>query len=656
MDVIKGRVGRGSPMGATLDADGTGFRTWAPSASAVAVVIGAGLDAAVQAPGWMPGAGEAMEPLGDGSWGGFSPGIGDGDRYLFFVQGPGGAGWKRDPCARELTSAPAYPLSHGLVRDPASYPWRDAGWHAPAFSDLVIYQLHVGTWWARDAAGADVRATRGGTFLDVVTKLDHLVALGITAIQLLPIQEFETPHSLGYNGTDLFSPEIPYCATPAEVAWRLPAINAALAALGQPPLTAALLEPGVNQLKCLVDLCHLNGIGVVFDQVYNHAFGHDDRGDFDARSLWFYDRQAGKDPNLSLYFTDHVWIGPVFAYWQDWVSQFLIDNAGVFLAEYHADGFRYDEMSAVFNNGGESFARNLAQTIRFARPAAIQIAEYWNGDRARAVLPPPAGLGFDAALADGLRDGLRDLLTQASGGLSVALDLSRVASGLTAGLGESWRLDQCLENHDKTYAGHPDAKRVPALADPGSTRSWYARSRSRAATSLLLTAPGIPSLFMGQEILEDKNWNDSPQYGGLIFWDGLAAPGESSMRDFLRCVGDLVHLRRSQPALRIGGVRVSRMQNFERVLAMHRWVEGEGDDVVVVASFDERPKHGYAVGLPFGGAWREAFNSDVYDIFPNPTPTGNGGWVEASGPPLDGFPASATLTLPANGALVLTRA
>ena len=127
------------------------------------------------------------------------------------------------------------------------------------------------------------------------------------------------------------------------------------------------------------------------------------------------------------------------------------------------------------------------------------------------------------------------------------------------------------------------------------------------------------------------------------------------MRDFLRCVWDLVQLRRNQPALRAAGARVSRVQNYDRIIVLHRWVEWEGRDVIVVASLDEAPKHGYAIGLPFAGEWSELFNSDVYDNFPNLGAVGNGGAVQDSGAPLDGFSASAVLTVPANGVIVLAR-
>jgi 1,4-alpha-glucan branching enzyme len=223
-------------MGASLTTDGTGFRTWAPNAAAVFVVAGMALEPS-QAPGWRPAPDDAMEPLGDGTWGGFLLSIREGDPYLFYVDGAGNSGWKRDSFARELSFAPPYPASWCLVRDPATYPWHDSAWQSPALSELIVYQLHVGTWWAQDEHGNDVRTLRSGTFLDVVTKLDYLVDIGITAIQLLPIQEFETSYSLGYNGTDPYSPEIPYCVAPGDLRWRLAGINAMLAGSGLPPLT-----------------------------------------------------------------------------------------------------------------------------------------------------------------------------------------------------------------------------------------------------------------------------------------------------------------------------------------------------------------------------------------------------------------------------------
>jgi len=655
MGVEFGRVDGTTPMGGNIVAGGATFRTWAPRALAVYLVGQDELPAADQA-GWRPSEDSRLQALGDGTWGGFLAGAGDGFRYMFWADGAGSAGLKRDSYARELTADPVFPGSFCVLRAPSTYPWHDAGWRPPDFRDLILYQLHVGTWWAVDAAGNDIRAERGGRFLDVAIRLPYLRALGVNAVQLLPIQEFPTEHSAGYNGVDYFSPEMLYQVAPgADFPRYLAAVNALLASFGQPALAADALLPAINQLKCLIDLAHLHGIAVIFDLVYNHA-----GGDFGDRSLWFYDRFTNGDANHSLYFTKQDWAGgQVFAFWNAQVRQFLIDNAVSFFNEYRIDGIRYDEVRVISNNqpDGRTLCRDMTSTLRFVRPAAIQIAEYWEWDRALPVTPAPGGLGFDAALGDGLRDAVRGLLTQAAAGESAALDLDAVARAFypPPGYDAAWRVVQCIENHDITYVGHDDAARVAMLADPTDRRSWYARSRSRVAASLLFAAPGITALFMGQEILEDKLWGDDEQDhpGHLIWWEGLNS--DRAMADYLRFMQDLVSLRRTQLALRAEGVRVSRVNNFDRVIAVHRWVAdgSPGRDVMLVASLDERAKYGYRLGLPLGGRWRKLFNSDYYDHFPNPAPIGNGGWIEASGPPLDGFAHSAAVTLPANGALFL---
>ena len=89
--------------------------------------------------------------------------------------------------------------------------------------------------------------------------------------------------------------------------------------------------------------------------------------------------------------------GRIFDYGSDEVRNFLIHNAMMLLDEFHVDGFRYDEVSVIHNNDGSRFCRDLTSSLRYAKPGAIQIAEYWNWDRAKAVEPAPDGLGFDAA-------------------------------------------------------------------------------------------------------------------------------------------------------------------------------------------------------------------------------------------------------------------
>src|SRR6185295_4741557 len=139
----------------------------------------------------------------------------------------------------------------------------------------------------------------GSTFLDVIGKIGYLVALGINVLQLLPIDEFETTLSMGYNGADLFSPDLPYVVYgAAAIAGYLATINRLLTAKGCPPLAAVDISSGPAQLMALVDLCHLYGIAVVFDVVYNHAGGFEG----DDHSLYFWDRAPDSDNNQSLYF------------------------------------------------------------------------------------------------------------------------------------------------------------------------------------------------------------------------------------------------------------------------------------------------------------------------------------------------------------------
>jgi 1,4-alpha-glucan branching enzyme len=386
---------------------------------------------------------------------------------------------------------------------------------------------------------------------------------------------------------------------------------------------------------------------VILDVVYNHA-----GGGFDARSPWFYDLQNNGNANHSLYFTDVDWAGgQVFAYRNPWVCRFLIDNATALIEEYRIDGLRYDEVRVIVNNGGETFCRNLTDAIRLAKQQAVQIAEYWNDDRPRAVEPTPAGLGFDAELGDGLRDALRGLLGQLRGGASAMVSLANVAANLVvpATFAAGGRLDQCLENHDLVYAGHAGAARVARLADNFDARSWYARSRSRIATGLLLTAPGIPMLFMGQELLEEKPWSDTPHLDTTIWWSQLDS-GDQVAADFVRFTSELIALRRGHPALTSDGCAIVHVHDGNRVLAFHR-SDGAGDEVMVVCSLHETPWDDYAIGFPASGPWRLVFDSEIYDG----DAAASAGDVIADGPAMHGQPASARITIPANGLLVFAK-
>ena len=615
---------------------GATFRVWAPRARVVYVCGDFN--------GWKQDASCQLSPIGGGHWAGFISGLKDGDHYLFYIIGSGSSGYKRDPRARLLTFEPPSPNARCVLRDPSRFPWHVSGFRTPAFNDLIIYQLHVGTYSI--SPGND-----DGAFLDVALRVPYLASLGVTAIGLLPIQEFETKFSLGYNGADLYSPENQYGeAMEEKLQTYVDQINSILNRAGQPGYSGIdVLRGSDDQLRALIDVCHVYGMAVLFDVVYNHA-----GGDFDDSSLWFLDRMPKGNNDDSLYFTNRGWAGGlVFAYWNKDVRQFLIDNAKFLYEEYRIDGLRFDEVSVMDRFGGWETCQCLTDTLRAAKPEAIQIAEYWPVNEWVVKSTFAGGAGFDAAWHDALRNAVRNALGAASLGAAEGVNMDAIASAIQySGLEGRCRAVHSVEDHDRVYIGRDP--RIARLADGSNSRSWFARSRSRVAMGLVLTSPGIPMIFMGQEFLEDKQWSDTPDPANLISWAGLEG-GDKIMGDFLQFTRELIGLRRSQPALRGEDCRVTHVHNDNRVLAFHRWVEGIGRDVMVVFNLADSNWYNYQIGFPGIGRWLEVFNSEVYDNWVNPTAAGNRGMVEASGPPMHGFASSAALTIPGNGFVVFAR-
>jgi 1,4-alpha-glucan branching enzyme len=596
---------------------------------------------------------------------GFVPGVSAGTAYRFWVVGEGSEGFKRDPYARELhyldgLVTDAYENTNGIVVDGSQYVWLAPDYRPPPFHELVVYQLHVGVFYALDDRGRDAR-NRTAKLFDAAERLPYLSDLGVNAIQPLPLVEFWSETSEGYNGTDLMSVEMDYCVTEEELdGGYLSRVNALLARKGIAPKRTSELVGHANQLKLFVDLCHLYGIAVIGDVVLNHAGGA-----FNSQSIDYFNRPIDPGRSNNLYFDRNgaEWAGGrVFEYDEPDVRQYLIDVCRTFLLEYRMDGLRHDEVRVIDWNGGFRFLQDLTATLRFAKPSAVQIAEYWGDVRELGVLPPPRGLGFDLGYDDRLRDAVRETLAEATEGEGGRVRVSRIANALfpRREFDGAFRQYVCLENHDLEDANHSESDRKPRiarLAGGNDSRSWFATSRSRVANALLLTAPGTPMLFMGQEFLEDKFWSDDPRRSELlIWWDGLSS-GDRAMVDFVRFMRELCWLRRNTPALTGEGFNPFHANDDSRVLAFHRWVEGEGRDVVVVASLSERTYYdrSYRIGFPGEGHWDEIFNSDVYEAFFNPNAQGNYGGVDATGPGLHGLPCSAGITIPANGVLVFER-
>lgn len=640
--ISQSNIASSTPMGASLCPGGATFRVWAPRAHAVYVN---GTFAGTARNGPYP---DLLLENTNGYWAGFLPGVSDGDTYIFLVAGDANTGAKRDPYAREMAIDHTFPDCSCVVRSSNEYPWHDAGFVTPDYSNMIVYQLHVGVY---DPTSNN---TKPSTFLDVIEKIEYLAALGINVLQPLPIHEMESGVSLGYNGGDFFSPDLPYVERdPAALNEHLATINRLLTSKGFPPLASADIASAPAQLKALVDLCHLYGIAVVFDVVYNHAGGFTG----DDHSIYFWDRANNGDNNQSLYCTDKGWAGGLaFALWNQDVRQFLLDNATFFLNEFHADGFRYDEISVLLSLGGDtgaSFCRDLTGTLRFERPGCLQNAEHWPPTADIVSSTGQGGFGFDVVQHDALRIAIRSAIDQCSQGATAGVDLDAIAAALfPPGMDHAWRAVTCIENHDIVQQGRED--RIPRIADRNNQRTWYATSRTRVANALLLTAPGIPQIFMGQEFLEDKQWSWDLSQNLLIWWDGVSGT-DRAMVNHLRFTQDLVRLRWRQPALRSDSVRAFHVHNVNRVIAYHRWIEGQGRDVIVVASLNENTWWTYNIGFPSGGRWLELFNSDVYENWVNPIIAGNGGAIDANGGPAHGFPTSANIVIPANGVVVFAR-
>ena len=647
-----------TPMGANLvPGGGATFRAWAPLAKAVYLN---GTFGGIKTTGAINSMLLAKDS--NGYWAGFMSTAQEGDPYCFFVDGNGSTGPKRDPYARELATDAAFPTCSCLIRS-TSFPWHDAAFVTPDFSNMIVYQIHVGTYHITTPG-------KRSTFLDVVARIPYMAALGINVLQPLPVDETETDPSMGYDGADYFSPDFPYIVTkPAELNQQLATVNGLLAAKGLGPMSLADISSGPAQLKTLVDLCHVYGIAVVFDVVYNHAGGFNPAsGVFDDQCIYYWDRARNVgNNNDSLYFTDQDrgTGGLSFALWKNDVRQFLINNALYYIQEFHADGFRYDEISSLLSmnkDSGWSFCNDLTNTLRAEKQRLLQNAEYWPGEfgdypkSGPSIVQsvPSGGAGFDVLQHDGLRYAVRRAIAAASGGQNAGVNMDAIAQNLyPSGYPHAWQAVTCVENHDIVKSGREP--RIPALADGSNRRSWYATSRSRFASGMLLTAPGIPQIFMGQECLEDKPWDTGTNPSNLIFWAGLETGSDRAMVNHHRFNQELIGLRWDRPALRGDNVNPFHVHNLNRVIAFHRWLESTGDDVVVVGTLSENTWWSYQIGFPSPGRWREIFNSDVYENWVNPMTGGNGGGIDASGPPLHGFPASANIVIPANGFVVFAR-
>lgn len=430
------------PFGAELTRDGARFRLWAPRAETAALQLAAA-DTAL-----MP---MVREPGGWFSL--FTPLAGPGTRYRYVVDGKAFP----DPASRHQPEGVHGPSE---VVDPGAYDWKDGGWRGRKWEEIVIYELHLGTF------------SSTGDFAGAAEHLDHIVELGATAVELMPIAEFPGRRDWGYDGVFLYAPASQY---------------------GRP-----------DELKRLVEACHARGLAIFLDVVYNH-FGPEGNYLPAIAPDFFTDRH--RTPwGAAIDFA-----GPN----SPPVRDFFINNALYWLEEFHFDGLRFDAVHAIFDESepdiigeiGESIRRQITEReihlvlendrnqARYLRRSDGRVRAYnaqWNDDLHHILHVLVTG-DTSGYFADYAAQPARHLGRALAEGLAYQGEPSPFRNGEPrgepSGALPATAFIGFLQNHDQV-GNHPFGTRIAARAD---------KAALHAAVAIVLLAPQIPLLFMGEE-------------------------------------------------------------------------------------------------------------------------------------------------------------
>ena len=431
------------PIGAELAGpDGASFRVWAPAATQVEVVIEGGGGAQAH----------ALQLEDGGYFSGVVEGVGAGARYRFRLEGSEAY---PDPASRLQPEGPHGPSE---VVDPFGFTWTDHAWCGLKPHGQVLYELHVGTF------------TPEGTYAAAQRHLPQLKDLGITCIELMPVNEFNGPFGWGYDGVNLFAPTRLY---------------------GSP-----------EDLRAFVDRAHALGLGVILDVVYNHF---------------------GPSGNYLSKFSPHYTTSRHTNEWGDAINfdgehsapvrEFFVANASYWISEFHFDGLRLDATQVIYDT---SRTHILAEIARAARKAAGKRSVYLTGENepqhARLVRPiETGGCGLDALWNDDFHHSATVAVTgqceayyTETRGTPQEL-ISAIKWGfLYQGQWYAWQKQRrgtpafdlparsfvtFIQNHDQV-ANSARGARLHEQTSPAILR---------AITALWLLAPGTPMFFQGQE-------------------------------------------------------------------------------------------------------------------------------------------------------------
>lgn len=586
-------------MGAIPHPGGVAFRLWAPHAERVAVV-GSFND-------WDP-AGHPMHAEENGYWYGNVPEARIGDQYKFLLGTARGDIQRIDPYAREVTSS----VGNAVVHDP-DFDWQGDEFHLASWNELVIYELHVGTFNDQESSN------QPGEFQSISTRLDHLKKLGVNAIQIMPVGEFAGERSWGYNPAHIFSVENAY--------------------------------GGPLAFKQFVKRAHQKGMAVILDVVYNHLGPND-------LDLWQFDGWSENDRGGIYFYNDHrahtPWGETRPDYGRGEVRHYLRDNALMWLEEYHLDGLRFDctqfirTITGTDEQGlpeGWSLLQWINSQVAEKFPGRITIAEDLQNNRwlTRDVGAGGAGFGsqWDAMFVHPIRQAVITPQDQER-------SLAAIGDAILYRYNDD-AFDRVIysESHDEVANGRA---RVPQEISPNDPKGWYARKRSTLAAAMVFTAPGIPMIFQGQEFLEGGWFRDTVP----VNWDQL-----DEFHGIVRLYRDLIRLRLNQDGFTRGlcgqFTQVYHLNEDSKVVAFHRWDQGgAADDVVVVANFSYQPQNDYVIGFPAPGTWTLRLNSDwqgYNDDFQSHPSTS----VDAESGEYDGLPNHGTLSIGPYSVLIFSQ-
>jgi 1,4-alpha-glucan branching enzyme len=584
---------------------GTRFAVWAPNASAVSVVGSWN--------GWQPGRDPLRPRASSGVFEGFIPDVGRGALYKYHVVSRvrGHAADKSDPFA-VMHETP--PRTASVVWD-LDYAWGDHEWmaaraHGTARTrPISIYEVHLGSWRRVPEDG-----NRSLGYRELAPLLvDHVRAMGFTHVEFLPVMEHPFFGSWGYQTTGYFAPTNRQ-GTPQDLMW-------------------------------LVDQLHQNGIGVILDWVPSH-FPTDAHGlgFFDGTHLYEHgDPRQGFHPD---------WESAIFNYGRHEVRSFLLSSALYWLEAYHADGLRVDAVASMLYrdysrregewipnvHGGRenleaiSLLRRLNEEVYRAHPGAETFAEE---STAWPMVSRPTwlgGLGFGFKWDMGW---MHDTLQYMS---RDAVHRSHHQDELTFRMIYAFSENFVLPlSHDEVVHG----KGSLLSRMPGD--DWQKFANLRLLLGYMWMQPGKKLLFMGGEIAQRAEW----RHDASVDWHLLEfAPH----RGVQRWVRDLNTLYRGEPALHeldcdpAGFQWIDCSDNRQSTLCFLRRGRSEQPVVAVACNFTPVPRHGFRIGVPHGGHWREILNGDA-PLYGG-SGQGNLGGVQATDRPWHGRPHSLEVTLP----------